>query len=370
MMRRPDPTRRSLLLGAGAACLAAGACLAADEAVAAESGGIESVPSLGKLAARRGLLFGAAVDRTVLDDARLADLYRHQTRVVTIDTALKFPVIRPRPEVADFSEADALVGFAARAGLQVRGHTLMWNEWQPDWVKRLSAREAGYWLDRHIEETVGRYAGRLHSWDVVNEPLWPDHGLPGGLRDGPWHAGLGADYIRRSFVAAHKADPKVRLVLNEAGPEWKQGFVPGARYRADLLRLVDELQHAGVRLDAVGLECHWFPGFTFDPDAFAAFVQQLARRKLDVYLTEIDVNDRDFPGDDARRDAQVAARYAELMRAALREPAIKVVQTWELTDGQTWLRDVERGPRRPRPLPFDAACRPKPAYHALAAAFA
>ncbi|VUD74095.1 Endo-1,4-beta-xylanase Z [Methylobacterium symbioticum] len=363
MMRRPDPTRRGLLLGAGA-------LLAAGRVGAAEAEDIAAVPSLGALAARRGLRFGAAVDRAVLDDPLVAALYRHQTRIVTIDTALKFAAIRPRPEVADFAEADALVEFARGAGLAVRGHNLIWNEGQPDWVRRLSRREAAYWLDRHIAETVGRYAGRLHSWDVVNEPLWPDHGLPGGLRDGPWSAGLGRDYIRRSFVAAHRADPKVPLVLNEAGPEWKQGFVPGTRYRADFLRLVDELQHAGVRLDAVGLECHWFPGFTFDPDAFAELVQQLARRKLDVYLTEIDVNDRDFPGGIPERDAQVAARYAELMRAALREPAIRIVQTWELTDGQTWLRDVQRGPRRPRPLPFDESCRPKPAYHAIAAALA
>ncbi len=364
---RTDPTagatRRGFLRG-GALALA----MAAGNAADATSDPIAAVPSLGELAARRGILFGAAVDRTVLGDPRLAALYRHQTRIVTTDTALKFGSIRPRPEVADYGEADALVDFAGRAGLAMRGHTLAWNSWQPDWVERLSQRECAYWLERHIAETVGRYAGRLHSWDVVNEPLWPEDGLPGGLRGGPWYKGLGADYIRRSFVAARAADPKVRLVLNEAGPEWKQGFSPGARYRTDLLRLVDDLQHAGVRLDAVGLECHWFPGFTFDAEAFGQLVRDLAARDLDVYLTEIDVNDRDFPGDAAHRDALVAARYAELMRAALAEPAVKVIQTWELSDGQTWLREGARPGRAPRPLPFDAEYRPKDAYQAIARA--
>ena len=359
---RSAPTRRGVLAGALALASGARAAPRGDEAIAA-------VPSLGAMAARRGVLFGAAVDQTVLTDPRLAALYRHQARVVTTDTALKIGSLRPHgPQRAEYGEADALVDFAARAGLAVRGHTLAWNSWQPDWVERLTRREAAYWLERHIAETVGRYAGRIHSWDVVNEPLWPDDGLPGGLRGGPWYAALGASYIRQAFTAAHRADPTVKLVLNEAGPEWKQGFAPGARLQADLLRLVDDLQHAGIRLDAVGLECHYFPNFTFDPEAFAKLIRSLAERKLDVYLTELDVNDSAFPADPVIRDGMVAERYAALLRPALADPAVKVVQTWELTDGQTWLRDQAKDGRAPRPLPFDAACRPKAAYHAIAKA--
>ena len=41
----------------------------------------------------------------------------------------------------------------------------------PDWVKHLSKSEISSLLDRHIDEVAGRYAGRVHSWDVVNEPI-------------------------------------------------------------------------------------------------------------------------------------------------------------------------------------------------------
>jgi len=358
----PRLSRRDLVLGAAA--------LAAGPATAAET--IASVPSLGALAAARGITFGASIDRTVLTDGRLAELYRHQTRIVTTDVALKFGSIRPQPTVADYAEGDALVAFAAGAGLAVRGHTLAWNAYQPDWVEKLSPKEAATWLDRHIAETVGRYAGRFHSWDVVNEPLWPGDGNPGGLRSGPWFRALGPDYIRRAFVAAHRADPTVRLVLNEASPEWKTAFGPTEAFKADLLRLVDDLQHAGIRLDAVGLECHWFPDFVFARDGFSKLVRALASRKLEVYVTELDVNDLRMQGDDAARDRQVAARYAEIMAAALAEPAVTVIQTWQLSDGQSWLNGVAseyNTRRKPRPLPFDRAYAPKPAYHAMADAF-
>lgn len=360
-------SRRGVLAGA----LAAGAQAASATGTlsATETSPIEAVTSLGVLAARRGILFGAAVDWTVLNDPRLGALYRHQTRVVTTDTALKLGSLRPKqPDLVDYGEADALVDFAARSGLAMRGHTLAWNAWQPDWVERLTPREAAYWLERHITETVGRYAGRLHSWDVVNEPLWPDDNLPGGLRGGPWYKTIGRDYIRQAFVAAHRADPTVKLVLNEAGSEWKKSFTSGERQTADLLRLVDGLQDAGIRLDAVGLECHYFPKFEFDPDGFAKLIRSLAERKLDVYLTEIDVNDTEFPDDLSQRDARVAEKYAMLLRPALADPAVRVIQTWELTDGQSWLQEQARGKRRPRPLPFDAEYRPKAAYHAIAKA--
>ena len=80
----------------------------------------------------------------------------------------------------------AVAKAAAKSGKLVRGHTLIWNDNAPEWLKRLSAREVERVFDRHIEVVVARYAGKLHSWDVVNEPFWPMDGEQGGWRAGPW----------------------------------------------------------------------------------------------------------------------------------------------------------------------------------------
>ena len=160
------------------------------------------MPSLGALAAERGVLFGTAIDTDTLADPARAALYRHHARILTTDIALKFGTLRPQEGPADFAAADALVDFAFRAGIPLRGHCLIWNDWQPEWVHKLSAQRCTCWLDRHIDEVVGRYAGRLHSWDVVNEPFWPDHGKPGAFRDGPWYAAMGQSYVLRALKRA------------------------------------------------------------------------------------------------------------------------------------------------------------------------
>jgi endo-1,4-beta-xylanase len=334
---------------------------------------ITAVPSLGALAATRGVLFGTAIDIDTLADPRRATLYRRHARILTTDNAMKFGSLRPQEGAADFTHADALVDFAARAGIPLRGHCLIWNEWQPDWVHKLSNARRAYWLDRHIDEVVGRYAGRLQSWDVVNEPFWPGHKRPGGFRNGPWFAALGPGYVIRALKRAQAADPTGRIAINEAGPEWEDVWGPSAPYRRGLLRLIDEAQHAGVRLDGVGLQCHWFPEFTFDPALFRGYLRELARRKVEITLSEIDVNDARFTGDTASRDAQVAARYTTLVTAALAEPAVAAIITWQLCDSASWLMGEPKlwgAPNRsPRPLPFDADLAPKAAYYALAKAF-
>lgn len=330
--------------------------------------------SLGEAAAKAGILFGTAYDQEILASQPLADLYAKQARVFTSDNFLKFGSLRPTAEAADYGVADQLVAFALARKIKVRGHNLIWNDWAPDWLKQSSSQQIAYWLDRHIDETMARYAGKFHSWDVVNEPFWPPHGNEGGFRSGPWYSALGKDYVARALKRAAAADPSVKLVINESGPEWQRFWnIDGAPVRAGLLTLIDEIQHEGVRLDAIGLQCHWMADFEFSATAFSDFLHEIARRKLAIYLTELDVSDAKLEGSEAERDAEVARRYHMLLSAALKLPEVEVVQTWQLSDAVTWQRDKAfQGPggRLPRPLPFDTALRPKPAAAAIAQAFA
>ncbi|MEQ1695373.1 MAG: endo-1,4-beta-xylanase [Hyphomicrobiaceae bacterium] len=360
--------RRALgLMAAGAACLRTPGMARAQEL---ES--IRRVRSLGEIAAQRGILFGTSIDLDTLGLPVQAELYRHHARILTVDNAMKFGMLRPQEGPANFEAADRLVAFAAENKIPLRGHCLAWNDWVPDWVAKLSTERAIYWFDRHIDEVVGRYAGRLHSWDAVNEPLFPLHRIRGGYRSGPWFAAMGKDYIVRALKRASAADPLGKYVINEAGPEWENPWGPVAPYREGLLRIIKDVQDAGVRLDAVGLECHWFPQFTFDAARFTDYLHQLAATGVSIYLTEIDVNDSALRGSQDARDAEVGERFAALITAALKEPKVEAIQTWQLSDNASWLQGEPKlwGPsgRRPRPLPFDKDCQPKAAYHAIAKA--
>ena len=356
---------RRMALGALAAAAVPAAALDAEARRAPD-------PGLAEIAARSGLFFGASITQDALTNAAYGDLYRRETRMITSDVDLKFDWLRPEPGPARFEPADRLVGFAAQHGLLFRGHTLIWNDNPPPWLRALPKHEVAAVFDRHLDEVAGRYAGRIHSWDVVNEPFWPGDRAPGGYRRGPWYDALGPAYVARAFRRVRQADPHAKLVLNEAQTERTDEL--GLTMRRALLRLVDELLEARVPLDAVGLQGHLQPQYPSDDESFGRFLEDIARRGLDIYITELDVDDSSLPDPVPVRDELVAKRYEAFLARVLAVPAVKVVVTWQLADRYTWYKipavlKERRFTHAPRPLPFDDNFAKKPAWHAIARAF-
>ena len=347
--------RRALLAGGAAAAFAPRAATAAADAI-----------DLGQAAAGGGLLFGASIDHQAFDNPAYGDLYRRQTRILTTDVAMKFDWLRPSSDRFDFSYADAIVDFARDSGKPLRGHTLIWNDNAPDWLKRLPGREVERVFDAHIDRVVERYAGKIYAWDVVNEPFWPMQGIPGGWRDGPWYAAMGPAYIERAFRRVAAIDKTARLALNEAQCDNDHDW--GRSIRPLLKGLVDRLLDAGAPLDTIGLQSHLKPQWPADYRAFADYAADFARRGLTISITEFDIDDSALPDDFAARDRAVAAVGRRFLDAVLAVPAVDMVVAWQLSDRYSWYREFQ--PRPPRPLPFDGAFRLKPLGAAMAAAFA
>jgi endo-1,4-beta-xylanase len=325
--------------------------------------------SLGAIAAKNGYLFGSAAAEVIDKDPDYRDLYVTQTRIITTDVALKMGRIAPQPGPKHFETADRLLAFCDQNRIAMRGHCLIWNDWVPDWIKSMSTDERRTFFDAYIDEVVARYAGRLQSWDVVNEPFWPGHRAPGGFRLGAWYDAFGTDYIRRAFVRAAQADPRTRLVLNEAQTERDDDV--GLAVRSGLLRLVADLKHAGVKLDVVGLQGHLQPQYPHDPGRFDDFLHQLEALGVDIYITEFDVYDGTFPDDVAARDAAVAKTAQDFLLLTLRHPAVKALITWELADNYSFYRGMAnyKNTRPARPLPYDDKLQPKPLWNAIAQSF-
>ena len=166
----------------------------------------KSGTSLGEIAAENGHIFGASAGPAIFHDAAYRKLYVTQTKIITTDIALKMGSIAPQPGPKHFEGSDKLLAFCEAHQIPMRGHCLIWNEWVPAWIKKMSTAERRTFFDAYIDEVVIRYSGRLQSWDVVNEPFWPGHRAPGGFRIGPWYDAFGPDYIRRAFERAAQAE--------------------------------------------------------------------------------------------------------------------------------------------------------------------
>lgn len=350
--------------------VAAGIAASSSASKAATS--VTSATSLGDIAAANGYSFGSAAAEVIDSDPAYRDLFVTQTKLITTDIALKIGRIAPQPGPKHFETADRLLAFCNAHKIAMRGHCLIWNEWNPDWIKNMSTTERRSYFDSYIEEVVARYSGQLHSWDVVNEPFWPGHRAPGGFRLGPWYDAFGPDYVRRAFERASQVDRKTKLVLNEAQTERDDEL--GLAVRRGLLQLVTDLKNAGVKLDVVGLQGHLQPQYPHDPGRFDEFLHSLAALGVDIYITEFDVCDDVFPDDVAARDQAVAKTARQFLDITLRHPAVKALITWELADKYTFYKGIakQKNPtatRVPRPLPYDEQMQRKPLWYAMAQSF-
>jgi endo-1,4-beta-xylanase len=340
----------------------------------APAAGFSGTNSLSARAAAHGLLYGCAVDvRALAADAAYADLVRAEASIVVAENAMKWGALRPNEGSFRFDEADALVAFAEANHMKIRGHNLVWHRDNPAWLgSALNSTNAHQLLVDHIETVVGRYAGRMHSWDVVNEAVLIPDGRPDGLRLSPWLTFGGDDYIELAFRTARNADPQALLTYNDYGIE---GDSPAAEQkRQSILVLLRRLITRAVPIDAVGIQSHLSAANVGNAATYAGLMRFIAEVRglgLQVFLTELDVNDRGLPLDQQTRDAVVAATYEQFLEQTLGDAAVRAVLTWGITDRYTWLNhEGSRSDGQPeRPLPFDSACLPKATAFAMRAAF-
>ena len=332
--------------------------------------------SLRAHARRHGLVFGSAVIiHNVQNDSDFAELISEQCGIVVPTGELKWIALRPAPDRYDFSRPDFLLQFAQKNHMLMRGHTLCWHESVPEWIQTAENRPntRQFFVD-HITTVCKHFAGQLQSWDVVNEAILPKDGQPGGLRKSFWYDQIGPDYIDLAFRTARAADPHAKLTYNDYGVEYDNDDC--AERRRLILELLRGMQKRGVPLDAVGIQSHVKAA---QPDKFgqglADYIEAIRQMGLEVYLTEMDVNEDDIQTDDpVKRDAVIAQTYIEYLRVALANPAVKLVLTWDLSDRFTWLDNGpthhRKQPNRPqRSLPFDHDYRPKDAFFAIRDSF-
>jgi endo-1,4-beta-xylanase len=353
---------------------------------------------------------GVAINRTIATDTDVrADnvnrtreqvgkdiaLVKEQFNQVSPENDLKWALIHPREgaDGYDFAPADAFVNFGLSNNMYIVGHTLIWHSQTPNWVfagtnpppevdantpggrpgrgrfgyngPRASREELLERMRDHIHTVVGRYKGKIKSWDVVNEAL--ADGGTNVLRNSLWLQIIGPDFIAKAFEYAHEADPDAILRYNDYGLE-----SPGKRRK--LITLIKSLQEQGVPVHAIGSQAHVNASTSFETmDESLAEMKTLG---LPIHITELDVNtasggqrstsadittsasttEGGLVDDAVRRQADA---YAGIFRAFLKHrDAVKVITFWGANDAVSWRA-------RGRPLLFDGNNEPKPAFDSV-----
>ena len=182
-----------------------------------------------------------------LQDKRYADTLAREFNFITSENVMKWGPIQPEPDKWNFGPADALVEFAQKHDMKVKGHCLIWHEALPKWVNaEMTPEQLREAVRKHIFALVGHYKGKVYAWDVVNEAVDDKE----GLRKTLFLDKLGEGYIAEAFRLAHEADPDVMLIYNDYGGEGLGG-------KSDrIYELVKKLKADGVPIHGVGLQMH------------------------------------------------------------------------------------------------------------------
>lgn len=323
-----------------------------------------SPQTLRQAADATGLLISAAVRPSLFTEPAYAETLGREFNMVEAEDAMKWWTIRKDQDAFDFREGDAVVRFAQAHGMKVRGHCLVWDHNNPEWLAHghFTKDQMAALLHEHISTVMKHYAGKVFAWDVVNEGL-DEHGWP---KDSPWYnqpgigfSGRGTAYIEQAFRWAREADPTALLFYNDNGAE-------GLNRKSDAIyEMVRDLKRRGVPIDGVGLQMH-IDKLEFDINAVAANIARLTKLPVQVHITEMDVSlpvgtDGQASGENLQRQAEI---YRGVVRACLENPGCTAIQTWGFTDKYSWIGSHSHGTRGAALL-FDRGYRPKAAYDGI-----
>lgn len=327
---------------------------------------------------------GAAINLLQIfeQDERGTPIIARQFNSITPENVLKWALVHPQPDHYDFTPGDRYVEYGLKHQMFIVGHCLVWHNQTPKWVFQddkgnpLTREALLKRMHDHIATVVGRYKGKINSWDVVNEALNED----GTMRQTPWQKIIGDDYIETAFEYAHEADPKADLYYNDYSLE-------NEPKRNGAIALVKKLQSKGVPITGIGLQNHdnleW-PTAEQEDATISAF----EKLGLKVSISELDITVLPSPNKqgsadvnataEARRalnpytaglpDAiqqKLAKRYADLFGVFVKHRGVERVTFWGVTDGDSWLNDWPVRGRTNYPLLFDRNGAPKPAFEAV-----
>ena len=316
-------------------------------------------------------------------DSASMDIVLKHFNTITAENCMKSAQIQPREGEFSFENADKFVEFGEKHGMHIVGHTLIWHSQAPRWfftdslgndVTREVLVER---MKTHIHTVVGRYKGRVHGWDVVNEAIEND----GSWRKTKFYEIIGEDYIDLAFQFANEADPDAELYYNDYS-------MADAGRRDAVVRMVNDLKGRGIKIDGIGLQGHFlmnYPSVEEYEKTLVAFGETGAK----LMITELDMTVLQMPGQNRGANVGDQAEYQAAMNpyaAGLPDSVATVwndrmeaffdlflkhsdkitrVTLWGVTDNHSWKNNWPVRGRTDYPLLWDRNYQPKPVVGAI-----
>lgn len=336
-------------------------------------------------------MMGNIISPWDFEDEKTLEMFLYHYNSVTAENMMKPMHITSAPGVYDFEQADRLADWACKHGISLIGHTLIWHGQSAPWLNRdeqgnaITRAAAKANMQAFISEYAGRYAGRVYSWDVMNEIFRDINEYSGNWREhlrrneskvyttAHWYLAYengaaagecGSDYVFDAFYFTRKADPKAILYYNDYNED-----VPAKRDAiADMVEDINAQWQAHAEYDGrlliegIGMQSH-HNDRDFSPENVRAAIKRYAETGAKLAITELDFTygTPEAPAAPLTEEqAQAQAESYRVLFALYREFSenIERVTFWAKCDGQSWRKWGS-------PVLFDENGTAKKAYHAI-----
>jgi len=263
----------------------------------------------------------------------------------------------------DFSEPDYWVKWAETHPVRLHGHCLVYQGAAPDWILNFkgSNDEFEQIIKSHIQTVVGRYKGKIKSWDVVNELINDKDGTMFMRVFRKMYASDAAyiEFVKHCFQWAHEADPDALLFYNDYNFEIAPAKVEG------VIRLVNEFKRTGTRIDGIGTQMHMNIN---TPDAgIRSSLQRLASTGLLIHISELDIRLNPENLNISFTNQLLAAQSAKFQTVAQTYKQVVPrkqqygITVWDLSDADSWIVTLLK--QTDAPSMFSTSYNKKPAFY-------
>lgn len=140
--------------------------LVAGSPVVVEERALASINELFK--AKGKLYFGSITDPVDIANSKDVATIIADFGAVSPENSMKWDATEGTQGKFNFNGADQFVNFATSHNLLIRGHTLLWYNQLPQWVKNINdPNTLTSVIQNHVTTVAGRYAGKIYAWVCI-----------------------------------------------------------------------------------------------------------------------------------------------------------------------------------------------------------
>lgn len=161
------------------------------------------------------------------------------------------PAVHRRPPI------DTIMEFCNENHIRAKGHCLVYNSFQPEWISD-DSEVLKRQITKRIRDISDRYEDSIFDFDVINEMITVYKNAYKGngcrnlqITDEPNHEKWAFEICRRYF-------PNANLYWNEGMHESFGDSYKG--FRSFYYQRIDQMLKSGVRIDGLGMQYHAFAG--------------------------------------------------------------------------------------------------------------